>query len=305
MSSSDLEVVIVGSVGLDTIETATDRRDEILGGSASYACAAASFFSRVGMVGIVGTDFPQEWMDLYDKFSIDRAGLQVAEGKTFRWSGVYEEDMNNRSTLSTDLNVFANFSPELPDDYKKAPYLLLGNISPELQLHVLEQTDNPRFVIADTMDLWINIARDALTEVIRKVDMITLNESEARHYTGKDNLIVAAADLLALGPQYVLIKKGEHGSLMFTKDSTFVLPAYPLETVLDPTGAGDSFAGGFVGALASLKEVSEGTLRQALVYGNVIASFGVESFSLEKLQTLERPHVEERVGTFREMIHIP
>ena len=305
MAEITVNVVVVGSIGLDTIETPTTRREDVLGGSASYACAAASFFSQVGMVGVVGTDFPDVYSQLYEHFNIDREGLRVEEGKTFRWSGVYEQNMDNRRTISTDLNVFESFSPDLPASYRSSPYLFLANISPELQLHVLDQIENPRFVVADTMDLWIDIARDSLTEVIGRVDMFTMNESEARHYTGKHNLPSAAADLLALGPKYVLLKKGEHGSLLFSQESTFVMPAFPLDGVEDPTGAGDSFAGGFIGALAELEEVSQSTLRQALVHGNVVASFGVESFSLDTLQKLERSHIDDRISLFRSMIHIP
>ncbi len=287
MNEHGVNVTVVGSIGLDTIETPRERRDEILGGSASYACAAASFFSRVGMVGIVGTDFPSAYTDLYDHFQIDRQGLQVAEGQTFRWS------------------VFADFSPDIPPAYRNAPYLFLANISPDLQLHVLDQVDSPQFVLADTMDLWIEIARDALTEVIRRVHMLTLNESEARHYTGKHNLVQAARELLALGPSHVLIKKGEHGSILFTDSGTFVLPAYPLDHVEDPTGAGDSFAGGLIGALAEEDEVNDGALRRALVHGNIVASFGVEAFSLERFHALDRGDIDDRVNHFRKMIHVP
>lgn len=305
MSDGTIELVVVGSVGLDTIETPHESREDILGGSASFACAAASFFTRVGMVGVVGSDFPDPCSALFEAFRIDREGLQVEEGKTFRWSGVYEQNMDHRSTRSTDLNVFADFSPELPPSYCAAPFLFLANIGPGLQLHVLDQAEQARFVVADTMDLWIDVARDELTQVIRRVDMLTVNESEARHYTGRHNLVAAAADLLALGPKYVLIKKGEHGSILFSEQGTFVMPAFPLETVTDPTGAGDSFAGGFMGALASLGDVCEAGLRQSLVYGNILASFGVGAFSLEGFQALDRAGIEDRVGLFRSMIHVP
>jgi sugar/nucleoside kinase (ribokinase family) len=305
MAEHGIEVVVVGSVGLDTIETPHHRREEVLGGSASFACAAASFFSKVGMVGVVGTDFPSTCRDTYDAFKIDCAGLQVVSGETFRWSGVYEQNMDQRRTLHTALNVFADFTPALPEAYRHAPYYFLANINPELQLHVLEQAVQPRFVIADTMDLWIEIARGPLTEVIRRVDMLTLNESEARHYTGKHNLITAASALLELGPHYVLIKKGEHGALLFSRLSTFIVPAFPLELVVDPTGAGDTFAGGMMGALASLDDLGDSALRQSMVYGTVTASFGVESFSLDRLLALDRAAIEERVGWLRQMVHIP
>ncbi len=299
---SDVEVVIVGSVGIDTIETPTDRRERVLGGSASYACAAASFFARVGMVGVVGTDFPPAYHKLYRKFGIDTEGLQIVPGETFRWSGVYEQNMDNRRTISTELNVFASFSPELPARYRGAPFLFLANISPSLQLHVLDQVRRPKFVLLDTMDLWINTAREDLIKVIGRVDMLTLNESEARHLTGRHSLIAAAKHLLQLGPKYVCIKKGEHGSMLFTKKSIFLMPAFLLEDVRDPTGAGDTFAGGFLGALARGGVVNEKAIRRAMTYGSVVASFGVEDFSLDRLARLKRPQLEQRVRLFRRML---
>jgi len=295
------DLVIVGSVGIDTIETPREKRENILGGSASYACAAASFFVPTGMVGVVGSDFPSAFMDLYHQFGVNTEGLQVKEGATFRWSGVYENNMDNRHTLSTELNVFASFSPELPESYRGAPFLFLGNISPELQLHVLEQIEKPRFVLLDTMDLWINVAREALIEVIGKVTMLTLNESEARHLTGEHSLLRAARKLLDGGPRYVCIKKGEHGSVLFSRKNIAMMPAFPLEEVQDPTGAGDTFAGGFMGALARNGAITEGAIRKAMTYGAVVASFGVEKFSLERLQSLDLLEIEERAVLFRKM----
>lgn len=300
-ATSSCDLVVVGSVGIDTIETPREKRDNLLGGSASYACAAASFFARTGMVGVVGTDFPADFMALYHRLGIDTAGLQVKEGATFRWSGVYEENMDHRRTISTELNVFASFSPELPDAYRTAPFLFLGNISPELQLHVLDQLDQPSFVLLDTMDLWINIAKEALVDVIGKVDMLTLNESEARHLTGKHNLISAARALLELGPRYICIKKGENGSVLFDRKNIFLTPAFPLEEVMDPTGAGDTFAGGFIGALARSGEVSESAIRKAMTYGSVVASFGVELFTLDRLGALTLGEIEQRAALFRSM----
>jgi len=298
-SSSAPELVIVGSIGIDTIETPREKRIEILGGSVSYACAAASFFVKTGMVGVVGTDFPAEHRELWESMGIDLAGLQTEEGKTFRWSGVYEENMDNRRTLVTDLNVFENFSPELPEAYRDAPYLFLGNIHPALQLHVLEQVHSPKFVLIDTMDLWINIARDQLTEVIGKCDMLTLNESEARLFTGKDCLNEAADILLAMGPTFVLIKKGESGSMLVSRENKFSIPAYKLDDFKDPTGAGDTFAGGLMGALAESGGSDEEAIRQAMAYGSVTAAFGVEEFSLERLATLDRMQIDERCASFR------
>jgi sugar/nucleoside kinase (ribokinase family) len=303
--AAGIPLVIVGSVGIDTIETPGDRRAGILGGSASYACAAASFFARVGMVGVVGTDFPQTYRDLYARFGVDTEGLQTRVGETFRWSGVYETNMDNRRTISTELNVFASFSPELPASYAGCQYLFLANISPGLQLHVLEQAHKPRFVLLDTMDLWINTARDELLQVIRRVTMLTINESEARHLTGERALLKAARKLLELGPKYVVIKKGEHGSVLFSAKGIFLMPAYPLEDVVDPTGAGDTFAGGFLGALAKQGTVTESSIRKAMAYGSVVASFGVEDFSLDRLKSLTPEEIEIRMLAFRKMARLP
>ena len=300
--SSPPSLVVVGSIGIDTIETPHARRQNILGGSASYGCAAASFFTSVGLVGVVGTDFPPAYVDLYKRLAINLEGLQTVEGKTFQWEGVYETNLDNRRTLRTDLNVFASFRPDLPASYRKAPFLFLANISPDLQLHVLDQMEKPKFVVADTMDLWINNTREDLQKVIGRVDLLTMNESEARHLSGKKALLRAARMLLGMGPKYVLIKKGEHGSVLFSKDSIFLMPAYPLEDVRDPTGAGDSFAGGFMGALAANREISEGAIRKAMVYGSVVASFGVEEFSLERLQVLTIEQIEGRASLFRSMM---
>jgi len=301
---SKVELVIVGSIWLDTIETKEDKREELLGGSVSYACAAASFFTPTGMVGIVGTDFPEAYMDCYLGFGIDLEGLVAEEGKTFRWSGVYEDDMINRRTLSTDLNVFADFAPELPEAYRDAPFILLGNISPELQLHVLSQARAPKFVIADTMDLWINIADEPLMELISKVDMLTLNDSEARLLTQEHNLKTCARKILDMGPEYVVIKKGEHGAMLVTRGGIFLVPAYPVDEVHDPTGAGDSFAGGFMGYLAKQGEVTDRVVREALLCGSVVASFGVEAFSLERLESLTMEDIDGRLAELKQMIQL-
>ena len=304
MTKPAVDLTIVGSIGIDTIETPTEKREEILGGSVSYACAAASFFTHTGMVGVVGTDFPQAFRDTWTDMNIDLEGLQTVEGKTFRWSGVYEDNMDNRSTLSTELNVFESFSPELPEDYRKAPYLFLGNIHPALQLHVLEQVRDPKFILIDTMDLWINIDRPDLEKVIGKCHMLTLNESEAALFTGELTLARAAHKLLELGPEYVLIKKGGNGSMLFTKDDVFLLHAYPLDTFKDPTGAGDTFAGGLMGALAASGRTDKEAIRSAMVYGTIVASFGVEEFSLDRLIRLDRPQIEARLEVFKEMCRI-
>jgi len=304
MTQPSVDLTIVGSIGIDTIETPTEKQEEILGGSVSYACAAASFFTHTGMVGVVGTDFPPEFRQTWENMSIDLEGLQTVEGKTFRWSGVYEENMDNRRTLSTDLNVFETFSPDLPESYRDADYLFLGNIHPALQLHVLEQVHSPKFILIDTMDLWINIAKDELAKVISKCHMLTLNESEAQLFTGELTLTAAAKQLLELGPEYVLIKKGGNGSMLFTQEDVFLLHAYPLDSFKDPTGAGDTFAGGLMGALATSGKTDKEAIRQAMVYGSITASFGVEEFSLERLKKLDRDELETRVVEFKEMCRL-
>ena len=304
MTKPAVDLTIVGSIGIDTIETPTEKQAEILGGSVSYACAAASFFTHTGMVGVVGTDFPQAFRETWQNMNIDLEGLQTVEGRTFRWSGVYEENMDNRRTISTELNVFETFSPELPDDYRAAPYLFLGNIHPALQLHVLEQVRDPAFILIDTMDLWINIDRPDLEKVIGKCHMLTLNESEAELFTGERTLSKAAHRLLELGPEYVLIKKGGNGSMLFTRDDIFLLNAYPLDSFKDPTGAGDTFAGGLMGALAGSGRTDKEAIRQAMVYGSIVASFGVEEFSLERLIRLDREQIEARVAVFKEMCRL-
>ncbi|MBN1675404.1 MAG: sugar kinase [Kiritimatiellae bacterium] len=297
-----MQLVVVGSVGLDTVETPAARRADVLGGSVSYACAAASFFTRVGMVGVVGSDFPDQGLAVYERFGIDLNGLQRAAGKTFRWSGVYERDMNARRTLSTELNVFAAFQPDLPAAYRATPYLFLANISPELQLHVLGQAERPRFTAADTMDLWIETARDSLMALIAKVNMLTLNDTEARQLTGESSLVRAARTVLGWGPDFVVIKKGEHGSMLFSNSGLSVLPAFPLEAVSDPTGAGDTFAGGFMGFLAREGRIDEAGVRRAMAFGSVVASFCVERFSLERMQELTEPEIRQRFEQFRRMV---
>lgn len=299
-----IQLTIVGSIGIDTIETPQEKRADILGGSVSYACAAASFFTQSGMVGVVGTDFPQHFRDIWTRMNIDLSGLQTLEGQTFRWSGVYEENMDHRRTLSTELNVFEDFTPELPQPYRDAPYLFLGNIHPALQLHVLDQVNAPKFVLIDTMDLWINIAKESLSEVISRCDMLTLNESEAQLFTGEQQLLKAAKALLELGPTYVLIKKGGNGSMLYSREGLFLLHAYPLDTLTDPTGAGDSFAGGLMGALAASGKTDLPSIREAMLYGSVVASFGVEAFSLDRFETLDRDQVEARVDAFKSMCRV-
>jgi len=301
---SNPSLVIVGSIGIDHIETPSEKRGGILGGSASYACAAASYFTSPGMVGVVGDDFPQAFLDLYQSFDVNLDGLQRAKGRTFSWTGVYEENMDNRSTLETVLGVFENFEPKLPESYLDAPYVFLGNMHPGLQLHVLDQIRAPKFVLADTMDLWINITRGELEQVIGRVHMLTLNESEARLLTDRHTLLDAADALLKMGPDHVLIKKGEHGSMLFSRQGAFIQPAFPLGRVTDPTGAGDTFAGAVMGYLAEHDACDEAAIRRAMVHGSVVASFGVEAFTLDRLQSLRKPEIDRRVEDLLGMMRV-
>jgi cytidine kinase len=298
-----MSLLITGSIALDSVKTPLEEHHDMLGGSASYASLAASFFTPVNLVGIVGTDFPRQYVDLLQKHDVNLAGLQVADGKTFRWAGEYEWDLNKRRTLSVCLNVFETFQPNLPEHYRATPYVFLANISPQLQLHVLTQVTRPKFIIADTMDLWINIAKDPLLELLRKIDCLILNESEARELVKETSLIKSGKALLALGPKYVCIKKGEHGCLLFGPDLFFSAPAYPLEDIHDPTGAGDCFAGAFAGYLAKTDRLDHETLRRAVIYGSVIASYNVEAFSLGRLQTLTQPEIAERYRVFKQLSH--
>lgn len=296
-----MSLLITGSIALDSVKTPLEEHHDMLGGSASYAAIAASFFAPVNLVGIVGTDFPRPYMDLFQKHGINLAGLQIADGQTFRWSGEYEWDLNNRRTLSVALNVFETFQPNLPAHYADAPFVFLANISPQLQLHILSQVKRPKFIVADTMDLWIEIAQQPLRELLQKIDCLILNDSEARHLLNQTSLIKAGRELLKLGPKYVCIKKGEHGCLLFGKDLFFSAPAYPLEDIHDPTGAGDCFAGAFAGYLAKTGTVNADTLRKAVIYGSVVASFNVEAFSLGRLQTLTQEDIEDRYRVFRQL----
>jgi sugar/nucleoside kinase (ribokinase family) len=295
-------VLIVGSVALDTVKTQQAEHADLLGGSASYASVAASFFAPVRMVGVVGDDFPIIYRDLFQKRNIDLAGLETAAGKTFRWSGEYEVDMNNRRTLSVELNVFEKFEPKLPAAFQKTEYVLLANIAPSLQSRVLDQMAKPKFVVADTMDLWINVARPDLLALLKRVDMLILNDSEAKLLTEQVNLITAGRKIQALGPRYVVVKKGEHGALLFGPDEFFSTSAFPLESVFDPTGAGDCFAGALMGTVASTGDFSFSGLKRAVVQGSLVASFNVEQFSLKRLETLSLEEIIQRRTAFDKII---
>ena len=297
-----MSVLIVGSVALDSIKTPLSENPRLLGGSASHAAVAASFFDQVKLVGIVGDDFPKRYIQQYRRHAIDLTGLQIAAGKTFHWSGEYEINMNNRRTLATELGVFADFSPTLPADYQKTPFVLLANIAPALQHRVLDQVRDPRFVIADTMDLWLNIALDDLKRLLRRVDALVLNDSEARQLASEDNVIAAARKIHRLGPKFIIIKKGEHGSILSGPGGLFIAPAFPLLKVVDPTGAGDSFVGGLIGFLASQKGSLEANLRRAMIYGSVTASFCCEGFGLAKTLRISRAQIERRVRELEKLV---
>ncbi len=297
-----MSVLIVGSTALDSIKTPKADHTRLLSGSANHAAVAASFFAPVNLVGIVGEDFPQRYVQLLRRHNIDLTGLQVAPGKTFHWAGEYEVNMNNRRTLCTELGVFASFYPELPPTYRATPYVLLANIAPALQHHVLDQMRQPRFVVADTMDLWLNTALKDLLRLLRRIDALVLNDSEARQLAQDDNVIAAARKIHRLGPKYVIIKKGEHGSLLSSPEGLFLAPAYPLSKVVDPTGAGDSFVGAMIGYLASQKGPLNGHLRRGMIYGSVVASFCCEGFGLGQVSKTSRAAVEQRVREITRMV---
>lgn len=296
-----MSVLIVGSTALDSIKTPTAENPRLLGGSASHAAVAASFFSPVKMVGVVGDDFPRKYIQLYKRHGIGLEGLQVVPGKTFHWSGEYEENMNNRRTLLTELGVFETFTPTLPKADLDAPFVLLANIAPALQAHVLSQMRRPRFVVADTMDLWLNIALPDLLKLIKRLDGFVLNDSEAHQLTKEDNVFSAIRKIHKLGPKYVIIKKGSHGSILSGPRGYFLCPAYPLSKVVDPTGAGDSFVGGMMGYLASAKGGVEENIRRAMVYGSVVASFCCEGFGLTRTTKATRADVEKRVKQLEQL----
>ena len=297
-----MSVLIVGSIGLDTVKTPVEEHADLLGGSASYAALGASFFSPVKLVGIVGDDFPASEFEFWKSRRIDAAGVQRVAGKTFRWSGEYAWDMNTRETRSIALNVFEHFRPALPESYRETEFVLLANIAPALQAHVLDQMERPRFIVADTMDLWIETTRGDLDALLKRVDLLILNDSEARELTKETSLIKAGRKILKSGPKYVAIKKGEHGALLFSENEFFSCGAYPLEDIHDPTGAGDTFAGGMAGYLASKDTTPDfAHLRRAVIYGSVLASFNVEAFSLERMRTLTTEEIRARYDLFRAM----
>lgn len=297
-----MSVLIVGSTALDSIKTPTKENPRLLGGSASHASVAASFFSPTRLIGVVGDDFPKKYIQLFKKHSIDLEGLQTQPGRTFHWSGEYEVNMNNRRTLSTELGVFETFTPHLPDSHRDTEFVLLANIAPSLQIHVLEQMRRPKFVVADTMDLWLNIALGDLLKLLKRLDGFVLNDSEAKQLTDESNLLKAARKIHKMGPRYVIIKKGEHGSILSGPEGMFVAPAFPLMDVVDPTGAGDSFVGGLLGYLASKSGSVEKNLRKGVIYGSVVASFCCEGFGLSRTTKTTRDDIENRYREFSALV---
>ena len=297
-----MSVLVVGSVALDSVETPFGKADDVLGGSATFFSASASLLTKVSVVGVVGSDYPVERLDPLKKRGVDFTGLERANGNSFRWRGRYRHDLNSAETLETHLGVFSNFSPKIPDALKQIPFLFLANIDPRLQLDVLRQVKKPKLVACDTMNFWIQSRRPDLLELLQHVDLVTLNDGEARQLTEKANLVQAAQWIMARGPRHVIIKKGEHGAFMFTANSIFFAPAFPLENVFDPTGAGDSFAGGFIGYLAATGDLSEANMRRAVIYGSVMGSFAVEQFSIDRLMTVTRREIDQRVVDMRKLV---
>jgi sugar/nucleoside kinase (ribokinase family) len=295
-----MSVLVVGSVALDTVETPFGTATDALGGSATFFSAAASLFCPVQLVGVVGSDFPLDALAFLQARGVDLAGVEQADGESFRWSGVYSFDLNSRETRETRLGVFADFKPRIPEAFRDAEWVFLGNIDPELQLDVLEQVRAPRFVACDTMNFWIESKRDALLELLRRVDVLLVNDSEARELSGDHNLLRAARWIQERGPGSVIVKKGEHGAILFTGSTVFFAPGFPLEEVFDPTGAGDAFAGGFLGYLARTGSTDAEHLRRAMIYGSALGSFAVEQFSVDRLRDVTVQEIHDRVRLFRE-----
>ncbi|HCQ00454.1 MAG TPA: sugar kinase [Candidatus Latescibacteria bacterium] len=297
-----MSILVVGSVAFDSVKTPYGEAEESIGGSATYFSAAASFYTPVDIVAVVGRDFPRESLQFLSERHVDLSGLEVADGQTFRWAGEYEPNMNDRQTLDTQLNVFADFHPNLTDRHREQPFVFLANIDPELQGSVLHQTIHPKLIVCDTMDFWISGKREALLETLTKVDVLIINDSEARELVDDYNLARAANQILDLGPRAVVIKRGEHGATLITNGTYFSVPAFPVLTVIDPTGAGDSFAGGFVGYLAKSQDTSDTGLKNAMVHGSVMASFNVEDFSIRRLESLTQHEIDLRYERFIDML---
>jgi sugar/nucleoside kinase (ribokinase family) len=296
-----MSILAVGSIALDTIKTPFGKAKNIPGGSASYFALSAINFCPVSIVAVIGADFPKKDISLLNKKNIDTKGLRVEDGKTFHWEGEYGWDFSNPKTIKTDLNVFADFDPKISESHKNSGYLFLANIDPLIQLKVLKQVKNPKLIACDTMNYWIENRNKELLKLLKKVDILIINESESRELTNKSNLVNAAKDMLRLGPKIVVIKKGEHGVLLFTKNGIFTTPAYLIESISDPTGAGDTFAGGFIGYLAKSKSLTEASLRRAAIYGTIMATFAVEDFGLNKLKNITNLDIAERIMRFKKI----
>jgi sugar/nucleoside kinase (ribokinase family) len=298
-----MALLVVGSVALDTLETPFGRREEILGGSACYFSTCASYFGPTRVVAVVGEDFPEAHLEFLAGRGVDLAGLVKKPGRTFRWKGRYEFDLNTAHTLDTQLNVFADFKPDLPESYRDSEYVFLGNIDPDLQRTVLDQVRSPRLVACDTMNFWITSKRDSLLETLKRVDLLFVNDAEARQLAGEHNVIKAARKILTFGPRAVVVKRGEYGALYFSGSEVFTASAFPLPDVFDPTGAGDSFAGGFMGYVASRRSEEPAVMRRAIVLGSVLASFAVEQFSLDRLRSLTSGEIRARYAEARQLAH--
>ena len=298
------DLLVTGTVALDDVRTPFGEVTDALGGSATFFSYAASFFTSVKLAAVVGHDFPEEHLDLLASRGVDLDGVQVTDGATFRWTGEYGYDLNEARTLDTKLGVLADFKPDLPASFRRCPFVFLANLDPVIQLDVLRSMERPRLCALDTMNYWIKGMPDALRRVLQEVDALLVNDTEARMLVGEPSLIKTARTILGWGPRVVVVKRGEYGALMVTPDRFFFVPAYPLESVFDPTGAGDTFAGGFMGVLAGEGTTDEATLRRALVYGSVVASFTVEDFSLNRLKRLTRADIDARYRAFREMMHV-
>jgi len=300
-----MSLLVIGTVAFDAIETPFGKTDKIVGGAATFISLSASYFtSKINLVSVVGDDFPQEAIAMLQKRKVNTDGLQIKQGeKTFFWSGKYHNDMNSRDTLDTQLNVLATFDPTIPAAYQDCEFLMLGNLAPSVQHQVLDRlTTRPKLVVLDTMNFWMDIALDDLKSLLKRVDVLTINDEEARQLSGEYSLVKASQKILAMGPKYLIIKKGEHGALLFNNDQVFFAPALPLEEVFDPTGAGDSFAGGFIGYIAETKDISFDNMKRAVIFGSAMASFSVEKFGTERIQNLNSAEVDERVQQFIDLV---
>jgi len=296
-----LSILVVGSVAIDSVKTPFGRRDDVLGGSATYFSVAASLFNKVNIIATVGEDFPRKYISLFKTRGIGTEGLHIVKGKTFRWKGSYGYDLNTAHTIYTHLNVFRHFKPDIPADLRNSKYVFLANIDPDLQYDVLKQVKAPKLVACDSMNYWLEHKKDRFERLLDRVDILLLNDSEARQFTGEANLMRASRVIVSMGPKAVVIKKGEHGVIYFSKDSHFLAPAYLLESIYDPTGAGDTFAGGMMGFLSAVGKISEPVMRKAIIYGSILASFAVEDFSINRLLTLSMDEIKARYSHFEKI----